>query len=82
MTEECQKILDDPEAYRREQIERRVPDDFDDMTEEEQQEIIAQLEDEVLSVDPAVLRDDIARLANPLRDRPTAVGHPRVAATS
>ena len=63
MRDRRQKILDDPEAYRREQIERRVPDDFDDMTEEEQQEIIAQLEDEVLSADPAVLRDDIARLA-------------------
>jgi len=62
MRDRRQRILDDPEAYRREQIERRVPDDFDDMTEEEQQEIIAQLEDEVLSVDPAVLRDDIARL--------------------
>ena len=62
MRDRRQKILDDPEAYRREQIERRVPDDFDDLTEEEQQEIIAQLEDEVLSADPAVLRDDIARL--------------------
>jgi len=62
MRDRRQKILDDPESYRREQIERRVPDDFDDMTEEEQQEIIAQLEDEILSADPAVLRDDIARL--------------------
>ena len=62
MRDRRQKILDHPEAYRREQIDRRVPDDFDDMTEEEQQQIIAQLEDEVLSVDPAVLRDDIARI--------------------
>ena len=62
MRERREKILADPEAYRQEQIERRVPDDFDDMTEEEQQRIIAQLEDEVLSVDPAVLRDEIARL--------------------
>ena len=57
-----QKILDDPEAYRREQIERRVPDDFEDLTEEEQQRIVEQLEDEVLSVDPAALRDEIQRL--------------------
>jgi len=62
MRDRRQKILDDPDAYRREQIDRRLPDDFDDLTEEEQQEIIAQLEDAVLSVDPAVLRDDIARL--------------------
>src|SRR5258707_2581558 len=29
MRDRRQKILDDPEAYRREQMERRVPDDFD-----------------------------------------------------
>jgi len=45
-----------------EQIERRVPDDFEDLTEEEQQRIVEQLEEEVLSVDPAVLRDEIQRL--------------------
>jgi hypothetical protein len=57
-----EKILEDPEAYRREQIERRVPDDFDDLTEEEQQRIIGQLEGEVLSADPSVLREEIGRL--------------------
>ncbi len=62
MCERRKKILDDPEAYRREQIERRIPDDFDDLTEEEQQRIVDQLESEVLSADPAVLRDEIARL--------------------
>lgn len=62
MRERREKILEDPEAYRREQIDRRVPDDFDDLTEEEQQRIIAQLESEVLSVDPAVLREEIGRL--------------------
>ena len=58
-----QKILDDPEAYRQEQIQRRIPDDFDELDSEEQQEIIDQLEDEVLSVDPTVLREEIARLS-------------------
>lgn len=62
MRDRREKILSDPEAYRREQIERRVPDDFDDLTEEEQQQIISQLEEEVLSVDPAVLREEIGRL--------------------
>lgn len=57
-----EKILEDPEAYRREQIERRVPEDFDELTEEEQQRLVGQLEAEVLSADPAVLRDEIARL--------------------
>ena len=57
-----QKILDDPEAYRQDQIERKLPEDFDDLTEEEQQRIVDQLADEVLSVDPAALREDIGRL--------------------
>jgi SNF2 family DNA or RNA helicase len=57
-----EKILADPEAYRRDQIDRRLPDDFEDLPEEEQQEIIAQLEDVVASADPAALRDEIARL--------------------
>src|SRR5262249_12435632 len=57
-----EKILADPEAYRQEQIERRVPDDFDDLDDAEQQRIIDQLEGQVLSVDPAVLREEIAQL--------------------
>lgn len=59
-----EKILADPEAYRQEQIQRKMPEDFDDLDAEEQQEIIDQLEDEVLSVDPAVLREEIAQLTS------------------
>src|SRR5260370_16072173 len=62
MRERREKILADPEAYRRQQIERRVPDDFDELPEDEQQRIICQLEGEILSADPAVLRDEIGRL--------------------
>src|SRR5260370_11457403 len=40
-----------------------MPDDFDDLTEEEQQRSIEQLEGEVRSAHPAVLRDEIGRLA-------------------
>ena len=57
MRERREKILADPEAYRKQQIERQVPDDFDELPEDEQQEIIAQLEDVVVSVDPAALRE-------------------------
>ena len=39
-----------------------MPEDFDDLTEEEQQRIVDQLEEEVLSADPAVLREEIGRL--------------------
>ena len=63
MCERREKILADPEKYRREQIEKRIPDDFEDLDEEDQQRIIAQLEDEVLSYDPAVLREEIVQLS-------------------
>ena len=59
-----EQILADPEKYRREQVERRLPDDFDELTEEEQQEIVSQLEDVVASVNPADLRLDISRLSS------------------
>jgi len=57
-----EKILADPEAYRQEQIQRRVPEDFDELDAEDQERIIGQLEEEVLSIDPAVLREEIAHL--------------------
>ncbi len=62
MRDKRQRILDDPEKYRQEQIARRLPDDFDDLTEDEQDDIRTQLEEVVLEVDPVVLRDEIQRL--------------------
>lgn len=63
MKDKRQKILDDPEAYRQEKIAGKLPDDFDDLTEEEQQEIIEDLEGVVGSIDPVSLRDDIFNLS-------------------
>lgn len=63
MKERREKILADPEGHWREQINRRVPDGFEDLPEEEQQAIIDQLEEVVISPDPAVLRDEIHELA-------------------
>src|ERR687885_781092 len=51
MKERRDKILADPEAYRKEQMERLVPSDFDDLTDDEQQAILDQLEGVVASVD-------------------------------
>lgn len=62
MRDKRQRILDDPDKYKAEQVERKLPDDFEDLTDEEQEEIRQQLEEMVLSVDPAALRDDIQRL--------------------
>jgi hypothetical protein len=55
-------ILADPEGYRQQQISKRMPDDFDDLTDEEQQHIIADLEDAVASYDPGTLKIEIAEL--------------------
>ena len=62
MRDKRQRILTNPAAYRQQQIDARLPDDFDDLPEEEQQEIMAQLEDAVISVDPAALKDEMAQL--------------------
>ncbi|MDE2100037.1 MAG: DUF3883 domain-containing protein [Patescibacteria group bacterium] len=63
MKERREEILADPEAYRQKRIERRIPDDFDELPEDEQADLLAKLEQEVVSVDPAVLREEIARLS-------------------
>lgn len=62
MKDKREKILADPEGYRQAQINKRVPDDFDDLPDDEQQEIIAELEDLVVSYDPAALRQEILEL--------------------
>jgi superfamily II DNA or RNA helicase len=63
MKQRREEILEDPEAYRRQRIERRIPEDFDDLPDDEQAEILMRLEDEVVSVDPAALREEIAKLS-------------------
>ena len=40
MRDKRQKILEDPQAHRQEQIAKRLPEDFDDLPEDEQQEIL------------------------------------------
>ena len=62
MREKRERILEDPDKYRQEQIHRKLPDDFDDLTEEEQDRIRDELESVVVSIDPVALRDEIRRL--------------------
>jgi hypothetical protein len=62
MRDKRQKVLDDPEAYSRSYIEARLPDDFDELPEDEQEEIMAELEAVVASFDPSALRAEIAEL--------------------
>ena len=64
MRDKRELILADPEAYRQSQITRKLPEDFDDLTDEEQQEIMAELENVVASYDPDALREEIAELGS------------------
>lgn len=62
MRDKRKKIVKDPETYRQEQISKKLPDDYEDLTEEEQLEILSQLEEAVASVDPAALKEEISTL--------------------
>jgi superfamily II DNA or RNA helicase len=71
MKEKRERILEDPAKYRQDQIAKRLPDDFDELPEDEQQEIMAELEDAVVSLDPAALREEIAELEGLIRQAKT-----------
>lgn len=62
MRDSREKVLANPEAYRKQQILRRVPDDFYDLTEDEQFGILEELEKDVPTTDPVILREDIQHL--------------------
>jgi superfamily II DNA or RNA helicase len=62
MRERREKILKDPDAHRQSQIEKKVPEGFDELEEEDQQRIIEELEQVVLSPDPNLLRAEIQDL--------------------
>lgn len=62
MREKRQEILRDPEKYRREQIAKKLPEEFDELPEEEQKNILEELESVVASYDPVALREEIQRL--------------------
>ena len=57
-----EKILADPEGYRQEQILKRIPEEFEDLPDDEQQDIMLRLEQVVPDVNPAALRVEIAEL--------------------
>ncbi|MCA9904227.1 MAG: DUF3883 domain-containing protein, partial [Anaerolineae bacterium] len=63
MRDKRERILKDPAGYRKEQLNKRLPEDFEDLTDEEQQDIISELEDVVADVDPVALREEISELS-------------------
>ena len=68
MRDKRQRILDDPDKYRQEQIEKRLPEDFDELPEEDQSRIWGDLESVVASVNPEDLREEILQLNKLVND--------------
>ena len=68
MQDKRQKILEDPKAYRQEQINKKLPDDFEELTENEQQKILGDLEAVVASIDPNDLREELIQLSQLIGD--------------
>ncbi len=57
-----EKVLKDPEGYRQQQKLKKVPEYYDELPEDEQQEILDDLESVVASVDPDALKEEIFQL--------------------
>lgn len=62
MRDRRQKILDDPSAYRQQQLEKHLPENYEELPEEEQQEVQEALESVVASVDTTALKAEISEL--------------------
>ena len=62
MRDRRKRILDDPSSYRKEQMEKKLPEEFDDLTDEEQQDIVQELEAVIIDPNPAVLKEEILQL--------------------
>jgi superfamily II DNA or RNA helicase len=62
MKDKRQAILDDPQKYIEEQRRKQLPDNYEDLPDEEQQRIMADLEDFVAFFDPDDLREEIEKL--------------------
>ena len=62
MRDRRKRILDDPSSYRKEQMEKKLPEDFDDLTDEEQQDIVQELEAVIIDPNPVVLKEEILQL--------------------
>jgi len=67
MRDRRQKILDDPVAYRQALIAKQAPENYDDLSDDEQQQILEELEGVVASVDMIALRDEIVQLNRLIR---------------
>src|SRR5437588_5447980 len=61
MRDKREKILEDPRDYLRKQME--IPEDLDDLPEEEREEYIEESENAAISIDPTTLKEEILQLS-------------------
>jgi superfamily II DNA or RNA helicase len=60
MREKRRKVLEDPRAFVLKQLD--IPDDLDELPEDEREDYLEQIENATISIDPAILREEIAQL--------------------
>jgi len=61
MRDKRKKVLDDPRDFLRKQMD--IPEDLDDLPEEEREEYIEQIENAAINFDPAALKQDIQEIS-------------------
>ncbi len=75
MRDKRKKILEDPREYLRKQLE--IPEDLDDLPEEEREEYIEDIENAAISFDPTLLKEEILQIGR-LIDQARALEHREV----
>jgi SNF2 family DNA or RNA helicase len=72
MRDKRKKILDDPREYLRKQME--IPEDLDELPEDEREQYVEDIENAAISFDPTVLKEDILQISR-LIDQARALEH-------
>jgi SNF2 family DNA or RNA helicase len=75
MRDKRKKILEDPREYLGKQME--IPEDLDDLPEEERDEYIEEIENAAISFDPTLLKEEILQIGR-LIDQARALEHREV----
>jgi len=60
MSDKRKRILEDPREFLRKQMD--IPEDFDDLPEDEQEQYIDQIENAAINFDPTALKEEILQL--------------------
>lgn len=61
MREKRKRVLEDPREFLRKQMD--IPEDLDDLPDEEREDYIEQIENAAISFDPTILKEDIQQIS-------------------